>query len=394
MNQRRAYWERLANFGARWMLVLFIASTAFMFMQQRGQDFVAFYLAAKQTWVGANPYDYSLTLPLMEQTIVAGGNAPFYYPLWSLFPLFPLTVFPFWSARLIWLFVNILLGAFSLWLLGSMMKLRTAPWVRDMTWLLAFIILGWLTLRNDQVAIIILCDLVLTLWALTQGHEKIAAAGLALLAAKPNITFLALAVLATWLWFNNRKIFWMSLLMGVALLAVSFLVMPWFWDPILAGRLPNGLTVGLNGAGDDGRRLNTTLLDFLRYSLGIDEPIAFAVAILGWLVSLWLLWRWRHDVFFLLVLSTTVVFIISPYAMQYDFPLLALPLFWVMRAYPRVARCAQAAVILGIGLMLVVVFRESLVSDGLWMPIIMTDLLILTAPPVVQNRYIFEIGNG
>jgi hypothetical protein len=76
---------------------------------------------------------------------------------------------------------------------------------------------------------------------------------------------------------------------------------------------------------------------------------------------------------------------ITPYAMQYDYALLTPAFFWVVHCFRQLDRARQMVVGAGLILLASVVFWEKPATDGLWMPMILIVLLLLTAPFVSSD---------
>lgn len=379
-------WTRLGSFAAWSALAATMAIAVFATWRWYGQDFDAFYLAAKLVLAGQNPYDYPLAVARMNELLGHQGNSPYYYPIWWVLPFIPLAAVPFQAARFGWTIVNAVLWLAALRLMEDVLDWKLASWQRWLVWLCAFILFGWITLKTEQASIAILLDLIILLGAIKHQHTKTAAIALALLPTKPQITFLVFGGLVFALWRRQKSMLLGMVASLICLLGISVLVTPAWWEPILVGKLPQGLTQGLTGLTVEGRRLTTTSLDFLNYNLGMEGVILYGVAASVGLVGIALIWRWRQATLFWIVLAATVGFLITPYAMQYDYALLALPFFWVLKNFSEMNRPTRIVVGIGLAVLASVLFWEGPVTDGLWMPIILMALLILTASRLALNN--------
>lgn len=379
------YWARLANFGALSALIFLVVAAVLQVWILFGQDFVCYYSWARIALAGKNPYDYNLVVQAVFDTSGRGGNCPFYYPLWFIFPFLPLSLNQFQVSRLVWL---VALSAF--WLMAMKLTDRgwsnayPSPWVRWLVWSGAFFLFGWATLRVEQIALAVFFVWALCLRALEQNRIKTAAIALAMLLLRPNITFLAFLVLFFYAAKSRRIVLGMFAVFAL-LLAISTLITPGWWEPIIKGQLLNGMNQGLNGNEIDARRLTSTTSDFLDYELGItNAPAILIQAGLG-LFALFLIWRWRSHILFDCILALTVVFWVTPYAMQYDYALLAPAFLWVVHQIPRLNGPTRILVVVGLAFLVSILFWESPATDGLWMPITLTLLLIVTAPSVERD---------
>jgi hypothetical protein len=168
------------------------------------------------------------------------------------------------------------------------------------------------------------------------------------------------------------------------LLLFSTLAIRDWYEPILHGELPNGLTQVLNGPDQvTGIRINTTLLDWLR-GFGLPDAIAWGAWGLAVVASLGLLaWAWRRHVatIYLVLLSVALGFVITPYTLQYDYPLMAPALLWVLWQLPLVSRWRRWIGLAVLALMFSVLLWESPISDGYWIALGLAGLLIWIGQP-------------
>lgn len=386
------YWTRLANLGALWTLVLVIGFAVLTTLLWYGEDFMTFYAPAKVFAAGLNPYDYAQIVATILRATGNGGNSPFYYPMWIIFPLIPLAFLPLQLGRCLWLIVQVVFLVAGLLVTEKLVGQYPAPWIRWVVWLAAFVLFGWSTLRAEQVACAIFFDWALCLWAIRQNRVKTAAVALALLLIKPNITFLPFMVLCGYLWFRERSIVLRAIAVVGMLFLISTAVIPGWWAPILEGRLPNGWNQGLTGFEVDARRLTTTTSDFLDYNLGIQGAPAVLVELGIGLFSACLIWRGRHDVLYDSLLAIPLGLMLTPYAMQYDYALLIPAFLWVLHRSPQISRSKQIALVAGLVFLASVLLWEKPISDGLWMPMTLIVLLLVAAPTARRSREEFSPG--
>ena len=327
MNTR--YWERLANYAALVALGTVVVAAASATWIRFGQDFIAFFTSSRLVLLSENPYDYEKTVSIVLQTIGVGGNSPFYYPLWFTFPMLPLATIPFQAARALWILIGLASALIAMKFFAPLLGDHSPSWTRWLVWLYCFCVFGWLTMRTEQVAFLLLLDLALTLWAIQRGHRNIAAVTLGLLFVKINVTFLPVAAIGLYVWRTEKRILLGAALTLAVLFGIATLVTPNWWSPILAGRLPNGLTQGLRGFETDGRRLTTTAADFFLINWGVPEIFVWVGQAMLLIGVCALIYRWRGSLIYSTLAATAYGFLITPYAVQYDYALLAPAFAWV-----------------------------------------------------------------
>lgn len=372
---------RLASVATSWalFLVLFIAVLAVW--DRYGESYIGYYAPTLVVWQGGNPYDYLQALQVVEATIGMGGNTPFYYPIWLTFLVGPLIALPFNWSKLAWLVLSVVFWVSAMPLFESLFRYRLVVWVRWLVWLWAFWVFGWLTLRAEQIAFAILLALAVCLWAITRRRTIIAAASLALLLLKPNISFLPFAAILLYLWDQDRQVVWRTLGILAGLVVVSTLIVPQWWEPIGSGRLPRGWDQGLNGLEVEGRRLNTTTLDWLDYTWGIQGlPAVLILASIAVFAAFWLL-RWRRNLILAAILAIPLGFLLTPYAMQYDYALLIPTFLFVLQKSRQVDYLRRGLVWMGLVCLSGILIVEGPISDGLWLPIILLILLFIVTHP-------------
>jgi hypothetical protein len=190
-------------------------------------------------------------------------------------------------------------------------------------------------------------------------------------------------------WRTEKRIVLGAVLTVVLLFAFATLVTPNWWSPILAGRLPNGLTQGLRGFETDGRRITTTAADFLLLNWGVPEIFAWAGQAMLLIGAVALISRLRESLVYSTLVAMACGFLITPYAVQYDYALLAPAFVWVALQQRTASLVRRVSFILGAVFMASVLFWEGPVSDALWIAITMALLLLLNAPSIQET-----IANG
>ena len=378
MNTR--YWERLANYAALVALGTVVVAAASATWIRFGQDFIAFFTSSRLVLLSENPYDYEKTVSIVLQTIGVGGNSPFYYPLWFTFPMLPLATIPFQAARALWILIGLASALIAMKFFAPLLGDHSPSWTRWLVWLYCFCVFGWLTMRTEQVAFLLLLDLALTLWAIQRGHRNIAAVTLGLLFVKINVTFLPVAAIGLYVWRTEKRILLGAALTLAVLFGIATLVTPNWWSPILAGRLPNGLTQGLRGFETDGRRLTTTAADFFLINWGVPEIFVWVGQAMLLIGVCALIYRWRGSLIYSTLAATAYGFLITPYAVQYDYALLAPAFAWVAVRQRTTNPGRLIFFVLSAAFMASVLLWEGPVSDALWIAITMALLLLSSAP--------------
>jgi len=174
-----------------------------------------------------------------------------------------------------------------------------------------------------------------------------------------------------------------ALLLG--LIIVTTILTPGWYQPILRPNFGQGLTEVLDGPEKTtGIRLNTTLMDWLRM-FGIPNGISkilYGITIVACTVtaarSIW----YTNSIMEITVIALLVNFAITPYALQYDFPPMVIPMFWALATSGNAA--SNKIRILLIGFVTSVLLWENPISDGYW---IVIGLSILTVWTKITTQY-------
>jgi hypothetical protein len=153
-------------------------------------DFIEYWSAARLTWVGENPYDPDLLLPLQ----VANGRQTedavmMWNPPWALTVVLPLGLLPAREAQLLWLALNFLAMLYCgdrLWkIYGGSSNRR---WIG---WAIVLVALPTLfALQSGQISPLLLLGAVLFLEARHRGWDFLAGLSTVLLAIKPHLAYL------------------------------------------------------------------------------------------------------------------------------------------------------------------------------------------------------------
>ena len=380
MDKKTIFIKRL-NFATLsvWLIAsIVMAATALLWF---GQDFRGYYAAARVILEGGNPYDYHTLAPVLFAATGVIGNNPYYYAPFFAWFIMPLAWMPFNIARSLWMVFNLVLWNFSLWQLGNLLEWPKTGWRRWLLCLLATFVFAWITWRYEQTGIILFAFLVGVLLALQNKNGILAGIWLTLLLIKPNITLIPVIAIVFWL-IRHRN--WHAVvsmgILTISLLVVASIMTPNLYHPFFESGFGQGLFSTLDGPDKIvAIRVNTTLHDWLtmfRVSPEATRALS-AVAFLIGLVILGIV-TWKSDSIILIVVSSLLVnFAITPYALQYDYPLLTLVLFWniALTQYGR----QEWIKVIGVAITLFIVsvlFWERPISDGYWIVIGLIGLTV------------------
>ena len=346
-----------------------------------GQDFKSYYAAGRVILSGGNPYDYGLVAAVLVRIVGSPGNHPFLYPLWFGWLMTPLSLLPYQAARAVWMGLNTCLWIWGLWRLSQLLNWPAPGWRRYLIFLFATFLFAWMTWRFEQVGILIFALLVAALSALRRNQWALAGWWLALMLIKPTVTILPVSAILIWL---ARQRHWRTLfatcisLAGLTLLATA--LTPDWYQPWLRSDISGRLFGVLDAAnGVEAVRINTTLLDWLaRFPMSNLARLALYGVVLAAVGTVMLLIVFRsRSLMIVVVASVIAAFVVAPYALQYDFPMLTLPLFWTMALFVR----SRSALYGGLALtafIASVMLWERPISDAYWMVIGITALAVWT----------------
>jgi len=373
--------ERLFNFAALSLwITASMAMAAYVFIKF-GQDFRGYYAAGRVLLARGNPYDYSLVARVLLEVTGRAGNNPFYYPLWFGWFIAPLSVLSFQSARIIWMIFNWALWMIGLLRLQGLLDFPRKGWRTWLINLLATFIFAWTTWKFEQTGILLFVIMVEVLIAYQKQQWNRMGVFLALALIKPNIMPLPVLAIAIWL-IRNRN--WRPVIIAGSVLAILIIITtaltPGWYQPFFQSNFGQGLTQVLDGPNKvTGTRLNTTLLDWLKW---FSVPKFARSGIYGIVVFLALLFLgsviWKSDsILDVSVTSLLVAFAIAPYALQYDFPPLVIVLFWALAGLrsPKV----KLIPIFIVAFIASVLIWEHPISDGYWIVIGLSVLTFLVS---------------
>jgi len=377
-NNMKAKYIKLGDFAAlcTWLVssvVMAISSLIFF-----GQDFRGYFAAARVLIIGGNPYDYKQLVPILLEVTGYVGNNPYYYPPWFAWFITPLTWLPFNIARVFWMLFNFAIWVVGLCLLSKLLNWPDTGWRRWLMYLFATFLFALITWRYEQTGIILFTLLVATLTTIHKKKWVWAGLWLSLLLIKPNITFILVVAIIVWL---IRRGHWQPFitmcLVLASLLFVSTIATPDWYRPLFETGFRNGLGYVLDGPNNIvAVRINTTLMDWLTM-FGINRTVCVVIniiaSVIGGISIVWGIIK-SKSLLKVVILSLLVTFAVIPYILQYDFPLLTLPLFWGLALLSYTRKTLWGGMVI-CGFIASVLVWERPISDGYW---IVIGLIILT----------------
>jgi len=369
--------ERLGDFAALCAWIITSATMAVIAYSWYGQDFPDYYAAARVLLKGGNPYDYSQVASVLLEVIGKANNNPFFYPPWFGWFITPLAWMPFQAARAAWMLLNWVAWLIGLIRLQQLLKWPSKGWRNSLMNLLASFVFAWITWKFGQTGILLFAIMVEVLIAFREQQWNRMGIYLALSLIKPNITLLPAAALAAWLIRrkNLRPVFVMLTTLA-GLILITTIMTPGWYQPIFQPNFGRGLTNILDGPNQVTIRLNTTLLDWLK-SFPVPKGLRDAIYAITVTISLSILaitvWK-SNSIMQTATTSLLVNFAITPYALQYDYPPLAIVLFWGM-ALSNYASSGKVPLVI-ISFIASVLVWERPISDGYWIVLGLCGLAI------------------
>jgi hypothetical protein len=306
---------------------------------------------------------------VLEEITGFAGNNPYYYPPWFCLLFVPLAVVPFQVARAVWLLVNVILFYLSLEQLRGALDWRPSRWQRWGAYSVSLLMFAAYCLRSEQAGILLLFGLALSLNSIRQGHPMMAGLGLAIALTKPQATGLAILFLGLWLLVRKPRFVGWAIGWIAALTVFASLAIPGWWNVSREG-LGQGLKYQLEGPGQiDSVRVNSTVYDFLSHVLHVPAPVQYLVVLLIGVVALGVTlfaWRRLRDVAVVTSASTMMTLLLTPYALQYDYVPLTIPLFWIFSQMDSLRSVTRLVVIALLSFSFSVLVWEDWSYQGYW----------------------------
>lgn len=325
--------RKYLDLAAKLLFFLTLIGFAFTSFRGGGMDFRGYYAAAKVVLRGGNPYEYAQLAPVLEEVTGWQGNNPYYYPPWFALFFVPLALLPFQVARGVWLVINVILFYLSLEYLREGLQWKVNGWERWLAYFTAILMFAVYCLAREQAGIVMLFGLALALKATKQDCPVLVGLGLVIASTKPQVT--ALAVLLVGLWLLSRKASSALWAVGwfVALALVAAIAIPRWWEFDRSG-FGQGIIYQLDGPERlTSKRTYATAYHFFAYVFRMGPPKQYlavvAIGLLGGgLVAV--VWRRLDSTCAVVSVATLFSLLITPYALQYDYVVLTISLFWIL----------------------------------------------------------------
>jgi hypothetical protein len=369
MNLQSIQWTRRLNFLALsgWLIIsIGLAVISFLYF---GVDFRGYYAASRVLMEGGNPYDYHQVAPVLMQITGKMGNNPYYYPPWFAWLFVPMALFSFQIARGMWMAFNLAMWNISLWKLGQIVNWHEKGWRLYSLFILSTLTFGWITMRYEQASILVFFILILTILSIRNRQWNLTGFLLAFLLIKPNITLIT--VLMICLWFISKKQ-WQPVIAMAAMLAVlsalAIWITPNLLQPFFEPGFGQGLTVALDGPDQIiVARINTTMFDWLGV-FGVKGNFRLFIYLLFVVISFAILALTLHrskSLLALMSISLLISFVITPYALQYDYAPLVIVLFWALSLCISDPKLRRGGLVLAMFVFSVSVWQQN-IAWGYW----------------------------
>jgi hypothetical protein len=372
------------TFLAIWLVVSL--GLAVISLRLFGMDFRGYYAAARVLLAGGNPYDYHAVSAILLEVTGKMGNNPYYYPPWFAWPFVPLTLFPYQTARWIWMAISLLLWNISLWRLGVLVTWPHPGWKRYFFFLLSTLSFAWIVWRYEQAGILVFAILLAAILSAQKQKWTEMGIWLALSLIKPNVTLIATAGIALWMIRKGQKRPVLVMVITILILfAISTLITPNWFEPFFEPGFGRGLTVATDGPEKIVLgRMNTTLMDWLS-TINIQDNlrlILYGISICVAIISFGIAIIGSQSLLEITSRCLLISYAVTPYALQYDYPPLVIPLFWAL-SLPAPSKTSTRWKILLAGFVFSVNIWQQSISYGYW---IVIGLIALTLYALYQAK--------
>jgi hypothetical protein len=254
-------------------------------------------------------------------------------------------------------------------LLYKSMQWKLAPWKRWALYMVSILAFASYSQRFGQAGTFVFFGLALMLYAIQREIHWLAGLGLVVAVTKPQATLIVVLALGIWLLrYQPRSAAW-GMGWGTGLLLLSSLAIPYWWQ-FEWDSFGQGLSYTLAGPDQVGsERVLSTAQDFSRYVLGLPVVYQYVfwacMGILTAFLVVYTLWK-LPGILPLAAVTTLFMLAITPYALQYDYVHLAIPVFWMLQQLRQMAAKYRYGVI---GLLLLafsVYFWQVWSYEGYW----------------------------
>jgi hypothetical protein len=284
-------------------------------------DYVQFWSAAQLLWARQDPYDPELQRQLQGPYLLGGYPVGYMYPPWLGLLWVPLVPLGFAASKAAWLVLNLdcLIGTAALLRPG---RAELPRWIFYVMVLIFPFSVAALLIGQTSPLVLLLATLSWQL--LERGHDRSAGAMLAWLSIKPQLTIVMLAAVLLW---SARRRRWrviaaFAVTLGLLCL-ISTLVLP-SWPILMVHTMQRLIVDPLIGG---------SWLMVLQ-SLGVSGAWLPLLYLAGALPAAAFVLRavWRDVAVSEIVgIGLLAAFVIAPYSQPYDYPVLLLPLFFLLR---------------------------------------------------------------
>jgi hypothetical protein len=304
------------------------------------QDFSVMYFTNKGLLNGIHIYDYLAQLAFVKTLSPSGFTFhPYPYPPWYALATLYLGGLPIQVAARAWFFLNLTMIGGATWLLTPGWK--AIPRILGAFAAIMFIPAFGLLIVGQYSAPVLL-GAALFIWSVRKKSAAWTAIALLLMTFKPHIGGILFLAGFGWLVFDKspfaRRALWLTILGGVLLAGIGFLADPaWPLTYLQSlGRyrdIPGVQTCGLCAS------LSVALV---RVATGQSQTgmAAWVSLVLAAGMGSLFFWRYRSylkDSAALMALSALLTLLLDPYLLNYDYVLLLIPLFWLVRKERLVA---------------------------------------------------------
>jgi hypothetical protein len=306
------------------------------------------------------------------------GNNPYYYPPWFAWLFVPIASLPFQFARGIWMAFNLTVWNISLWKLSQILNWHQKGWRLYSLFILSTLTFGWITMRYEQASILVFFILVLTILSIRNNQWYRAGFWLAFLLIKPNITLVTVVVICLWFIYKKQWRPVIAMIVTLAVLsALALWISPNLLQPFFEPGFGQGLTVALDGPNQIvAARINTTIFDWLGI-FGIKGYfrlfIYYLFMFMGFAILTLTLYR-SKSLLELMSVSLLISFVITPYALQYDYAPLVIVLFWALSLCISNPQSRKVGLLLAMFVFSVSIWQQN-IAWGYW---IVIGLVVLT----------------
>jgi hypothetical protein len=271
-------------------------------------DFFARWYGAKELVLnGRNPYDREIELEAQRYlfgrlTRPDEDQVNFAYPLYTIYLFWPLTLVSYAWAQAIWMVVLQFALIAGMILLFSIVRWQPSPGIFALTMFWGvFFYSGARSIMLGQFSITVFLCLMIAVWGLMNGHDRLAGAVLPLTTVKPQMVFLIVPFLLLWTLRQKRWSFVIAFAVSMVVLLLTSLL----WVPDWPLRFLSTLSAYSGYVGFGSPLENMTA----RFTPGFEHLLNPIITVLLAGLLLWQWWRTliRQPETFLWTLNLTLL---------------------------------------------------------------------------------------